>query len=361
MRGNLRITFVLPFAGTYPCGGFKVVYEYANRLSRKGHSVTVVHSALSRADLPWIRHARALIHYVQHSLDGKYRPDKWFKIDPGVNLAWVPSLAERYISDTDVIVATSWETAEIVANYTRTKGRLFYLIQGLEIWYGRQERVYATWKMPFRKIVISEWLREIATGLGETAILIPNGLDFQQFGVDKMPQDRNGVQCMMSYSPIVWKGSVDGLEALSIVKKEVPDLRAILFGVTNPPSHLPDWIEYYRRPEQVTLRGLYNQASIFIAPSWSEGWGLTPSEALMCGAAVVATDVGGHREFAFHEQTALVNPPKNPSLLAANIVRLIREPELRIALAKQGNTYIQRFTWEKSVDNFEAALMQGKK
>ena len=50
MINSLRITFVLPFAGTYPCGGPKVVYEYANGLTRKGHLVTVVHPALTRAD-----------------------------------------------------------------------------------------------------------------------------------------------------------------------------------------------------------------------------------------------------------------------------------------------------------------------
>ena len=42
---NVRVTFVLPGAGSVPVGGFKVVYEYANRLSERGHTVTVVHTA----------------------------------------------------------------------------------------------------------------------------------------------------------------------------------------------------------------------------------------------------------------------------------------------------------------------------
>lgn len=358
MVNSLRITFVLPFAGTYPCGGPKVVYEYANGLARKGHLVTVVHSALTRADMPWINHAKAAIRYVQRSIDGTYRPTKWFKVDDKVRLTWVPFLAQRYIPDADVIVATAWETAEVVARWTKGKGRPFYLLQGLETWAGPEERVLATWKLPLKKIAVSPWLRDIANDMGESSILIPNGLDFQRYGVDTNPRDRNGSQCMMLYHAHAWKGSADGLEAMTIVKQEVPDFRAICFGVSRPPPRLSDWIEYYQLPEQATLRRLYNEASIFIAPSWTEGWGLTASEAMMCGAAVVATDVGGHREFAFHGRTALVSPPRNPRLLAANILRLIREPELRISLAIAGNACIQQFTWEKAVEQFERALIQ---
>ena len=77
---------------------------------------------------------------------------------------------------------------------------------------------------------------------------------------------------------------------------------------------------------------------------------------MMCGAAVAATDNGGHREFAFHEKTALLSPPKDPRSLATNIIRLIRDEELRIRLAKQGNANIQQFTWDRAADAFEKAI-----
>ena len=76
----------------------------------------------------------------------------------------------------------------------------------------------------------------------------------------------------------------------------------------------------------------------------------------MSGASVVATDNGGHREFAFHEQTALLSPPRSPRELAENVTRLIYDSSLRIKLARQGNQYVQQFTWERAVDAFEACL-----
>jgi glycosyltransferase involved in cell wall biosynthesis len=358
INDTLKITFVLPFAGTNPCGGPKVVYEYANHLSKRGHSVTVVHPALCGTHKPWVKRAKAAIRYVQRSIDGSYRPDKWFQVDPKVRLTWVWSLAERYIPDADAVIATWWETAEYVNSYSKEKGRLFYLIQGLETWEGHEKRVYATWKMPLKKIVIAKWLMDIVGGVGESSVLIPNGLDFHRFGMDVPPTDRNSSEIMMLFHNYNLKGSTDGLEALSIVKQQVPELRATLFGTPPAPPHLPDWIEYHRKPPQTKLRELYNQAAIFLAPSWSEGWPLPPAEAMMCGAALVATDIGGHREYAIHEKTALLSPPKNANGLAENILRLIQDQDFRIKLARQGNAHIQQFTWDRAVNRFEVALRE---
>ncbi len=69
-----------------------------------------------------------------------------------------------------------------------------------------------------------------------------------------------------------------------------------------------------------------------------------------------ATDIDGHREYAFHEETALLSPPQAPELLATNVVRLIRNPSLRAAIAERGNQYVQQFTWDRATNAFEELL-----
>ena len=353
----MEIVFVLPCSGKDPIGGLKVVYEYANHLSRRAHNVTVVHTAFQRVDTHTSEIPRRSLFYLKLRATGKYTPESWFNIDPRVNLLWVWNLDSRNIPDADVVVATSWDTAEWVNRYPATKGKKFYLIQHFETWAGSEARVSATWKMPLNKIVIARWLEQIASSMDEKCVYIPNGLDFAQFGFDVDPAERTSDHLCMMYHLFDWKGSDDGLNALKKAKQTVPGLRVSMFGVPNAPKGLPDWIDYHCRPSQAKLRELYNHAAIFAAPSWSEGWGLPASEAMMCGAAVAATDIGGHREYAFHEQTALLSPPKDPDALAANIVRLMRDDQLRIKIARQGNEYIQRFTWDKAVEQFEAALL----
>jgi glycosyltransferase involved in cell wall biosynthesis len=360
MAKTLRITFVLPGNGHNPIGGFKVVYEYANHLARRGHEVTIIHPALLDRAASGREVLRSTLRYVYWKSKNQYRPTQWFQIDPSVRLLWVPSLDEQHIPAGDAIIATAWQTAEALADYPCSKGKRFYLIQHLETWNGSEERVYATWKLPLAKIVIAKWLKEIADSLGENCVYIPNGLDFEGFSLDIPPEQRDPYKALMLCHTYDWKGSKDGLEALSLARRQIPNLSAVLFGVSAAPPNLPEWVEYHRCPDQKFLRQLYNEAAVFVAPSWTEGWPLPPAEAMMCGAALVATDIGGHREYAFDEKTALLSPAKMPLLLAENIMRIMRSNDLHSKLACQGHTYMQQFTWQRATDALEALLLSGE-
>lgn len=354
----MNITFILPGAGVQPIGGFKVVYEDANHLSARGHIVSVIHPAMLDATPHLLDILKKKIRYIQRRVDKSYLPRKWFIIDPRVKMLWVPNLSEKFIPDADVVIATAWQTAEWVADYTAAKGRKYYLLQHYETWAGPEERVRNTWTLPLCKIVIARWLESIAKELGEKSFYIPNGLDFSKFGLDLPIEERNPRSVMMLYHEQAWKGSQDGIQALSEVRKFYPDLQVTLFGVPEG-SDLPSWIRYYRLPDQILLRKLYNHSAIFLAPSWSEGWGLPASEAMMCGCAVVATDIGGHKEFAIDDHTALLAEPKKPESLANAILRLVEDSEKRLDIARTGNRYIQQFTWQKATDTLEAVLSHG--
>ena len=359
MTPKLKITFVLPGRGDFPVGGPKVVYEYANCLALKGHEVTVVHPARSCLyGLGLTGHAKNWIRYLQIAMGKTFRPDHWFQVDPNVTLVCVPSLSERWIPRGDVIIATAWPTAEWVSQYSGDKGRGFYLIQGLETWDSPEDKVYATWKAPLKKIVIANWLLEVANSLGEEAVYIPNGLSTDEFQMDIPPLERDPKRIMMLYHEGAWKGSADGLEALLTVRMDDVEIKATLFGVPARPASMPKWIDYYQKPEHSLLRKLYNEAAIFVSPSWTEGWPLPPAEAMLCGAALVATNIDGHREYAYHEETALLSPARDARGLANNIERLVRDPTMRVRLATRGHMYMQQFTWERASDHLESILCE---
>lgn len=356
----MRITILLPFSGHQPVGGFKVAYEYANGLARRGHEVTMLHAPYREMRMPLPGRVRAAGVFVSRSVGfwGGYRPTAWFRLDPAVRMKWVPSLAPEWAPPSDVAIATAWMTAEWLAGYPLSKGRKHYLIQGQESTFAGADpaRVMATWKLPLRKIVIARWLEEIAHGMGEDAIYIPNGLDFERFGLDRPIADRDPRRLIMLYHQHDLKGSRDGLVAMEAARRKVPGLEASLFGVPPPPAEIPDWVRYVRKPSQKELRRLYNEAAVFVGPSWSEGWPLPPAEAAQCGAALCLTDIGGHREYAVPEETALLSPAKDPEALSRNILRLIMDSNLRTRVAKAGNEYIQRFTWDRAVTAMENCL-----
>jgi glycosyltransferase involved in cell wall biosynthesis len=357
----MKIVFFIPSEGNRPTGGNKVIYEYANGLSERGHQVHVVHFASgdSRRQAVTLRGLIRPFRYFALAIRGNWRPNNWFTLSPLVKVELAPMQASIFLPRADAYVAGWWTTAEHLASMRSLPGRRLYLIQHLETWAGPEEDVLATWKAPLEKIVIARWLEKVAHDMGESCHYIPNGLDFTKFGCDVPPEGRSPTRLAMMYNDRVsWKGSMDGLQALVKLKQMHPDIEAEFFGINERPQDLPSWIVYQQQPTQEELRRIYNRISIFLAPSHSEGWGLPPCEAMMCGAAVVATDIGGHREFCTNEETALLVPAKDPAAMALSAARLIDDHELRLRIARSGHRNIQKFTWEAACDSFENVLQR---
>ena len=134
-------------------------------------------------------------------------------------------------------------------------------------------------------------------------------------------------------------------------------MEVALFGQGRRAPWIPNWISYMRNPPQsLIVEDFYNGSSIFLGPSLVEGFPLPPAEAAACGCAIVATDIGGHRDYLENNATALLSPPRNPEALARNLCQLLGNDDLRIRLAKAANNFIGGFCWEKSADLLESFL-----
>ncbi len=57
-----------------------------------------------------------------------------------------------------------------------------------------------------------------------------------------------------------------------------------------------------------------------------EGLGRSVTEAMIMGVPVAATSVDGVPELVIHERTGLLSPPRDPTSLATNILRLLNHP-----------------------------------
>lgn len=351
---GLKITFILPGGARHPSGGFKVVYEYANRLARAGHQVTLIHPAYvgtAKARHPASELRRAVSRYFSRLLSRRWQPSHWFTLEKDVRITWVPLLHPAFIPDADIIFATLWLTAEKVALLPDTKGEKYYLVQGLETWGGAADRVFDTWTLPLKKIAVSRWLQDEIIKRGAQAEYVPNGLDTGKFGLDNPLQARRSTHIGMLYSALPIKGSRDGIAALCAAHEKDPRITAELFGVPPRPEDLPAWIIYHQTPKQEQLRALYNRCAIFVSPSHSEGWGLTASEAMLSGTAVIATRIGGHMEFCIDRQTALMCTPGDTAGMASLILQLVGDAPLREKIASAGQALVSRFTWESSTRN----------
>ncbi|MBQ6565584.1 MAG: glycosyltransferase family 4 protein [Treponema sp.] len=350
------IVFILPFRDEAPVGGYKIVYGYADRLAREGHDIHLVYPHIKPEDFarvrnPLLRLKMRLGFLYRYRIRKQLRLGSWYEFTGHVSREYVftagKNLPRRYPGSAK-FVATAVETAYWVSSMRGVEGRGYYFIQDFENWKHDDEYVLASFRLPLRKAVISGWLRDKVMEAGEDAVVIPNAVDPDYFILSADIEGRSRYEVAMLYHTDERKRTEDILAALEIVKKAVPQLHAAAFGVEPRPVSLPDWYDYYQRPDRQTHNRIYNTASVFVAASRAEGWGLTVCEAMQCGCAIACTDAGGFREFCEDGRTALMSPPFDVAALAGNIRRLIEDDALRIRLARAGKEKIGNFTWDRS-------------
>jgi glycosyltransferase involved in cell wall biosynthesis len=354
------ITFLLPCRNPTPVGGFKIIYEYANRLANDGFDVNLVYSAtLLWSERNLFQKIKGIVAYPTFFIfKTGYLPNSWFKLNKHINIFWVPSPNEKFIPDADFIFATACGTANYVNNYSAKKGKKLYLIQHMEDWDFEYERLIETYKYPLKKIVISQWLKNLIKSIGEPSILIHNGLDFEAFRVTTSQDQRNPRSVLMLYHEAKWKGTDIGLKVFEKLFQIDKKFTLTMFGAFPKPQDLPSYVKYYQSPSQKDLVKLYNKSAVFLGTSFSEGWGLTVAEAMQCGCAVVCTDVNGYNEMAINHQTALLSKSGDYESLYENVIKIIENKSLRLRLSEESNKFIKQFQWEKSYKKLKNLLLE---
>jgi glycosyltransferase involved in cell wall biosynthesis len=336
----MRITFLCPHLRV--AGGVRAILTHADRLAARGHTVTVLVPARGRARA-WWRNRGAL------------GPD-WM---PGLRarISWVPAWTPSRMPDGDALVATAWQSAAPVAQAPDRCGGKFYFIQHYEsLYHGEPARVDATYRLPLRKIVISTWLAGImAERFATAAALIVTPVDRALF--HPVPQAGDGaLRVLMLHHDYAWKGVADGIEAVERVKARHPALRLIGFGVRRPRAALP-YDEFFADLPQSRLAWLYSRCPIYLCPSWDEGLGMPPMEAMACGAALCTYDNGGCRDYAIDGETAVVAARRDVEALADGVERLVDDRALRERIARAGQSLVTtRFDWEQATSRLEAVL-----
>lgn len=161
-----------------------------------------------------------------------------------------------------------------------------------------------------------------------------------------------------------WKGWSDLVRAFTILVARSSAVRLLLVGC-EPETERTKVEEAVRNEglgdQVVTLPFCTDMPEVLAAcdvvadASW-EGTGITGTirEAMALERAVIATDCGGNRELVVDGEVGLVVPPRDPAAMAAALMRLIENPELRNRLgAAARRRVVEHFSTEKRIDRLE--------
>ena len=342
----MKITFIVSQHNRIS-GGNRALFEYANRLQEMGNEVNIYVLAKParwyRMD-HWKRIInKTVIEVAPESID-------WLENKIPINVLSYND--ESLIPDSDILLATAWQTADFANRFSSRKGSRFYFVQHHEsLWTRDKNKAQKTYDMPFKKLVISTWLKEVLQKKyhQEAEVLITPVNDQSFFQEDKKQGSASRV-CILHHD-YDWKGYKDAMEAVKILRSRNYEIEPVVFGEKlQDPSSLYEEVgfefEYHYRPTGEALRRLYASCGVYLCSSWYEGLGMPSMEAMACGATLVTTDTGGSWDYALHEETALVSPPKQPEQLADNLARVMDDDKLRNDLAENGCKKINEFSWE---------------
>ena len=349
----MRFTFLLPCDNF--TGGTRVVAVYARELLALGHDILVVTCAPD--PLPW---RERLLAPFTRSTPGP----KGHIAASGVLhkvMARLGPITAADVPDADVIVATWWETAVWMDAMPAAKGRKVHLIQGYEIWLGPKyiPQVHAALRLPNTKIVISRSLQETIVGevTGLSMHVVPNAVDLQQFQAPA--RTRNAIPRVgFVYAHAAIKGADVCIQAYTLARARLPELRVLAFGTEKPNQALPlpSGAEFFHRPAQDTLREHYAACDVWLFGSRLDSFGLPILEAMACRTPVVAVPIGAAPDLLEGGGGVLV-PGESPQAMADAIVRICTQ-DVRDWQAMSGRAHATAngYSWTDATQRLLAAI-----
>lgn len=347
----MNITFVLPKVSRYPVGGYKMIFEYANRLAERGHNLSVVF--LNDRLMEKYRIHPMIRKRIARIITG-IEP-RWFNLNHKINK--ISSFFTDGTYKADIVIATAVETVELVKN--RFNCKKVYFIQGYEIWNIEKEKLYNTYAVNMKKIVIAGWLKEFVDQYSpQPAVVIKNPVDLKIYREVIPHKKRKKHSIALLYNEMPEKGFNCAYKTLVEVKNRYPDLEVFMFGRRAYSEKLPDWIYYTANASQKETVEIYNKANVFLCTSIEEGFGLTGLEAMACGCVLISTGYRGVYEYAQDGVNALISSVNDVHQLVENISKVFQNDELCASLIAESRKTCKLFDWNDAVDLFEKTILE---
>jgi glycosyltransferase involved in cell wall biosynthesis len=211
---------------------------------------------------------------------------------------------------------------------------------------------------------------ELFPGLRRKVTYVHNGLDLAHYQAvpERRAFPRPFVLCVSRH---VRKKGVDTLlQAFAMVVREIPELSLVLIGggpLIEENKRLARKLEIERHVvfmgavAHAEVSAFFAACATYVLPSRAEPFGLVLLEAAYYRRAIVCTRVGGVREIITNGVNGVLVDPDDPVDLAAQILAVLRNPELAARLGQQAyETLMTRFLWKQRVLDY-IAVFEGRR
>jgi glycosyltransferase involved in cell wall biosynthesis len=213
-------------------------------------------------------------------------------------------------------------------------------------------------------LVADGWAAEhLPAQLGRPVQHVPKGVDADRFSPNG-PDCRAELQ-LQAKSIVVAVGRLVPIknitllvEALPLLRQRVPSAHLLIVGEGPERRSLQQRAERLAVGGAITFAGykpleelppLYRTADVFALPSDFDNSPNVVLEAMACGLPVVATDVGGVREYVEDGRGGDLVPARDAARMADAVARWLQAPDRRAsASAHNRRAVVERYSWRAS-------------
>lgn len=202
--------------------------------------------------------------------------------------------------------------------------------------------------------------------IGRYINVVKNGVDTDYF-IPKKEQTKEGY---ILYTGRLHsrKGLLDLIDCAKHIAKKNHSIKFVITGEGPLKDTLISRIKKYGLRDNVELTGYvdrdqllnyYQNASIYILPSYYEGLPTSLLEAMSCGIACVATNVPGNSELIIDGKNGFLTPSNDPIALAGKIQELLDCEHNRKIMGSDARKYIvENYDWKIIAANLERIYKQ---
>lgn len=164
-----------------------------------------------------------------------------------------------------------------------------------------------------------------------------------------------------------YKNQKGAIQAHQLLLEKYPDLWLVVIGKRDQTSHeLEEWtkkhdykqIEFFGFASDAQLAWFYNHCAAYVFPSFMEGFGLPPLEAMRHSAPVASSNATCLPEVL--GDAALYFDPSQTADMAQQITRVLDDTKLRKELVAKGTVQASKYSWlrmaQETLDVYNRAL-----
>jgi len=224
-----------------------------------------------------------------------------------------------------------------------------------------QAAILAAFREAARVVCVSERIR---TGLlkydprPDRFTVIHHGVDVSRTGGDTAQRREAGTRPILTVGRLVpQKGFAELIRAISLVRKQIADVRLAIVGTGPERERLSVLIRSLGLDGYVSLPGgmphdrlldLYREADVFCMISQDEGFGMVYLEAMARGVPVVGSQGEGIADIIRDGENGLLVPPRNAEAAAEALIHLLTDSDLRARIGEAGRQTAAGLTWAKN-------------